>query len=172
MDSPVDRQEARARGSNGAVHHRVTRPPIRYHGGKFRIASWVISHFPAHECYVEPFGGGAGVLLQKTPAPFEVLNDLDGEVVNFFRVLRERPGELVRVIQLTPWSREEQRLSFEPASDPLERARRFYVRSWQTHGGPGRSGKADGGTTRPTPAIRIPSGIGTRRATCGPWSSG
>lgn len=56
-------------------------------------------------------------------------------MVNFFRVLRDRPGELIRAIELTPYSREEQRLSFEPAEDDLERARRLYVRSWQSHGG-------------------------------------
>ncbi len=114
----------------------IIRPPIRYYGGKWRLAPWIISHFPLHQCYVEPFGGAAGVLLRKPPSVFEIFNDIDHEVVNFFRVLRERPVELIRAIELTPWSREEQRLSFEPCDDPLERARRFYLRSWQTRGGP------------------------------------
>ena len=91
---------------------------------------------PPHECYVEPFGGAMGVLLRKEPAPFEVYNDLDGEVVRFFRVLRDHTEELIRLVELTPWSREEQRLSFEATDDDLEAARRFYVRSWQTIGGP------------------------------------
>lgn len=112
------------------------RPALRYHGGKFRIASQIIRHFPPHRGYVEPFGGGGSILFAKLPAAIEVYNDLDGDVVNFFRVFREQPDDLIRAIQLTPWARDEQRLSFEPAEDPLERARRLYVRAWQTIGGP------------------------------------
>lgn len=114
----------------------IHRPPLKYFGGKWRLAPWIISHFPPHQAYVEPFGGSAAVLLRKNPSPFEVYNDIDGEVVNFFKMLREKTEELIREIELTPWSREEQRLSFEECNDPIERARRFYVRSWQTHGGP------------------------------------
>ena len=62
---------------------------LRYHGGKYRLAPWIIDFFPAHECYVEPFGGAAGVLLQKPRSYAEVYNDLDGQVVNFFRVIRD-----------------------------------------------------------------------------------
>jgi len=109
---------------------------LRYYGAKWRLAPFIISLFPDHECYVEPFGGAAGVLLRKQPSALEVYNDLDGEVVNFFRVLRERPADLIWLIESTPWSREEQRLSFEPCENSLERARRLYVRSWQTRGGP------------------------------------
>lgn len=113
----------------------VTRPALRYFGAKFRLSDWIIDQFPDHTCYVEPFGGSAGVLLQKKPSLFEVYNDLDGEVVNFFRQLRDHPDELLNAIQLTPFSREEQHLSFQPAVDDLERARRLYVRCWQSHGG-------------------------------------
>jgi DNA adenine methylase len=115
----------------------VTRPALRYFGGKFRLAPWIINQFPEHMCYVEPFGGAMGVLLRKAPSLFEVYNDLDGEVVNFFRQLREHADELIRVIELTPYARAEQILSFdepEGLSD-LERARRLYVRCWQSHGG-------------------------------------
>ena len=102
----------------------VTRPALRYYGGKFRLAPWIIGHFPVHECYVEPFGGAMSVLLRKAPARYEVYNDLDREVVNLFRVLRERPEEFIRAIELTPYSRAEQLLAFEPApEDELERAR-------------------------------------------------
>lgn len=116
---------------------KFTRPALRYYGGKWRIAPWVISHFPPHHCYVEPFAGAGSVMFRKEPAPFEVMNDLDGNVVNFFRVLRERTEELKRAIEFTPFSREEATLAGEPTSDELELARRFYIRSWQTqHGAP------------------------------------
>jgi len=115
----------------------VTRPALRYFGGKFRLAPWIIQQFPVHTCYVEPFGGAMGILLRKEPSVFEVYNDLDGEVVNFFKVLRDHPDELLRAIELTPYSREEQKLAFEPTDGlpDLERARRLYVRCWQSHGG-------------------------------------
>lgn len=115
----------------------VSRPAVRYPGGKWRLASWIMSHFPSHDCYVEPFAGAASVLLQKPPVPYEVYNDLDGMVVNFFRVLRERPDELIRAIELTPWSREEFELAARPSEDPLDQARRFYVRCYQGHSGGG-----------------------------------
>lgn len=114
----------------------IMRPALRYFGGKWRLGPWIISHFPAHRCYVEPFAGGASVLLQKVPAAAEVLNDLDGTVVNFWRVLRERTEEFLHAVELTPFSRAEVDAAYEPASDPLESARRFYIRSWQSRGGP------------------------------------
>ena len=67
-----------------------TRPVLRYHGGKFRLAPWILTFFPRHTVYVEPFGGAAPVLLQKERLGAECYNDLDGEVVNLFRVLRYR----------------------------------------------------------------------------------
>lgn len=79
--------------------------------------------------YLEPFAGSLAVFFNKTPSGVEVVNDLDSEVVNLFRVLRERPEELAQLIMLTPFSREEYDLSFEPADDPLEQARRFMVRA-------------------------------------------
>lgn len=123
----------------------IPRSPLRYFGGKWQVADQIISHFPPHTVYVEPFGGGASVLFQK-PRPsgkkgIEVYNDLDGDVVNFFRVLREQPENLIRAIYLTPFAKEEYELSQTPATgiDNLERARRFFVRSWQGRGGPTRS---------------------------------
>jgi DNA adenine methylase len=85
----------------------VTRPVIRYYGGKWKLADWVISHFPKHRCYVEAFGGAASVLMKKKPSRVEVYNDLSDEVVNLFQVLRD-PGtakELRRRLSLTPFSR-------------------------------------------------------------------
>lgn len=110
------------------------RPALRYYGAKWKLAPWIIGHFEQHYCYVESFGGSAATLVQKPPSPLEVYNDLDGDVVNFFRVLRERPEELIRAIKLSPYSREEYRLSRQPGGDDLERARRFYVYLWQSFG--------------------------------------
>lgn len=109
-------------------------PPLRYTGSKWQLAAWIISRFPAHECYVEPFAGGAAVFFCKQPSKIEVLNDIDGEVVNFFRVLQERPDELVRAVELTPYSRAEYELAYQPCDDPLERVRRFYVCARQSFG--------------------------------------
>jgi DNA adenine methylase len=114
----------------------IARPALRYHGGKWRLADWIIGHMPAHHCYVEPFGGGGSVLIQKPPVPVEVYNDLSGRVVNFFRVLREQPDALIVAVALTPYSRQEMALAREPSDDPLEAARRFFVLSWQGRGGP------------------------------------
>ena len=83
-----------------------TRPALRYHGGKWRLAPWIISHFPAHRTYVEPFGGGASVLMRKPRSYAEVYNDTNAEVVNVFRVLRDPDAakELERRIRLTPFA--------------------------------------------------------------------
>lgn len=113
---------------------KITQPALRYFGGKWKIAKWIIQHFPAHYSYVEPFGGGASVLLRKGPSQLETYNDLESGVVSFFRVLRNRPDELIDALRLTPYSREEFMQSLEPVEDELERARRFYVFSWQGRG--------------------------------------
>lgn len=105
------------------------RPALRC--DKWRLAEWVLAHFPQHATYVEPFGGSADVLLQKPLSTVEVYNDQDGEVVNFFSVLREHADRLVRAIKMTPYARAELERAFEPTEDALERARRFYVRTWQ-----------------------------------------
>lgn len=117
----------------------LSRPLLKYHGGKWRLAPWIIEHFPPHSMYVEPFGGGASVLLRKMPSKQEVYNDLDEEIVNFFRILRQ-PQQAMRLIEmlaLTPHSRQEYELSCEPlASDecPVEKARRTVVRSFMGYG--------------------------------------
>ena len=113
-----------------------SRPPLRYHGGKWRIGKWVASHFPAHKFYVEVFGGAAGVLLQKARSQVEVYNDLDKQVVNLFRILRDRQQalELARLCDFTPFSREEFELGYEFTCDPMEAARRFIIRCYCGHG--------------------------------------
>lgn len=114
----------------------IKRPALKYHGGKWLLANWIIEHFPRHDCYVEPFAGAANVLLRKKPATHEVYNDLNGDVVNFFHCLREYPEQLIRLINLTPYSRQEWEQAWEWHPEPIERARRFYVRSWQSYGSP------------------------------------
>lgn len=116
---------------------KVERPALRYFGSKFRLAPWIIGHFPPHPCYVEPFCGTAAVFFRKPPAKFEVINDIDGDMINFFRILRNRSDELIHVIQATPYSRAEFDESWAPVEDPLERARRYYIRAWQGWSGHG-----------------------------------
>lgn len=114
-------------------------PAIRYHGGKFRLAPWIMRFFPEHKTYVEPFGGAAGVLIQKTRSYAEVYNDLDGDIVNFFRVLRDRDmrSQLEAAIVLTPYARAEFELSWEPTECPIERARRTAIRAQMGFGSAG-----------------------------------
>jgi DNA adenine methylase len=127
----------------------VTRPAIRYHGAKFRLAPWIIKHFPPHYRYVEPFGGAAGVLLQKPRCYAEVYNDLDGNIVNFFRVLRdpEQRAALLEQLVLTPYARDEFDLAWEPTDDPIESARRLCVRA--------QMGFGSSGATKGTTGFRI-----------------
>lgn len=118
------------------------RPVARYHGGKFGkagvLADWVLAHVPPHECYVEPFGGGASVLLRKPRTLNEVYNDLCGEVCTLFRCLRDegKRQRLIEAILLTPYAEPEQRAAFGKVEglDDVEVARRFLVRSWQSIG--------------------------------------
>lgn len=111
---------------------KIKNPALKYYGGKFRLAQWIINYFPKHIHYVEPFGGGGSVLLQKEPALLETYNDLDSNVVNFFRVLRHETDELVRHIRLTPWARSEYELCLENSGEAMEDARRFFVRLWMS----------------------------------------
>ena len=110
-----------------------------WYGGKFSHLNWLLPLLPECHHYCEPFGGSAAVLLNRTPSPVETYNDMDGEVVNFFRVLRDQQNELVQKIALTPFSRGEFFLAVEkngapPVSD-LERARLFYIRARQARTG-------------------------------------
>lgn len=117
----------------------VTRPVLRYPGGKYRIAKWIVSHFPAHEFYVEPYCGAASVLMQKPRSQGEIINDLDGDVVNVFRVLRDPNSakELEQLIRLTPFAYEEYKHAYDQCDDPIERARRTIFRSFASIGSDG-----------------------------------
>jgi DNA adenine methylase len=113
---------------------KVTRPILRYHGGKFILADWIISHFPDHTCYTETFGGGASVLLKKKRAYAEVYNDMDGEVVNLFKVARDNGDELRERLMLTPFSRYEFNTSYLKSECNIEQARRTVIRSFMGFG--------------------------------------
>lgn len=113
------------------------KPAFAYYGGKSRLApSWIVPKLPEHRVYVEPFAGSAAVLLAKPPVRHEVLNDLDGHIVNFYRVLREQSEELAHAVSLTPYSRAEYDAADvdEPDLTDLERARRWWARSTQGFG--------------------------------------
>lgn len=107
---------------------------LKYPGAKNRIAKWICSYMPKHDVYLEPFAGSLAVLFEKSRAHIETVNDLNGEVVNFFRVLRDFPEELSRKIVWTPYSREEYENAYLPTEDSIERARRFCVRCWMGFG--------------------------------------
>jgi len=109
-----------------------------WYGGKFSHLDWLLPLLPQTRHYCEPFGGSAATLINRAPSPVETYNDLDGEVVNFFSVLREQKDALIEQIGLTPFSREElERACTEPTANlsELERARRFYVRARQVRTG-------------------------------------
>ena len=112
----------------------LSRPLVRYHGGKWMLAPWIIGHFPAHRVYVEPFGGGASVLLRKARSYAEVYNDLDWEIVNLFKVVRDQGEELRRALELTPFSRVELENAYADGDTPLEQARRTIIRAYMGFG--------------------------------------
>lgn len=109
------------------------RPPMAYYGGKTTMATRITELLPEHGHYVEPFAGSLAVLLAKAPSRMETVNDLDGDLMTFWKVLREHPVELARVCALTPHSRAEHEASYGDLTglDDLERARRVWVRLTQ-----------------------------------------
>jgi DNA adenine methylase len=129
----------------------LKRPVLRYHGGKFRLAAWIRSFFPPHTIYVEPFGGAGSVLLTKPRAYAEVFNDMDGDVVNFFKVLRDPASRsaLCEACELTPYAREEFEAAFLPTDEPIERARHLAIRAAMGFG--------SAGATKETTGFRIDS---------------
>ncbi len=108
------------------------RPLLRYHGGKFRLADWIISQMPNHTIYCEPFGGGASVLLRKPRVATECYNDLSKEVVTVFRVMQDedKMKKLQHKLKYTPFARDEYELACEYTDDDIELARRVIVRLW------------------------------------------
>jgi len=141
----TERQRKASAGSGGAKRrppeisglNGVKLIPFGWYGGKFSHLAWLLPLLPECHHYCEPFGGSGAVLLNRAPSPVETYNDLDGEVVNFFRVLRDEKDKLVEAIGLTPFSREEfaRACRIDPELPALERARRFYVRARQVRTG-------------------------------------
>lgn len=141
--SPIFLDEEVVEECSNVIHIR-TRTRKRRHiafgwyGGKFSHLDWLLPLLPTCHHYCEPFAGSGAVLLNRESSPIETYNDIDGDVVNFFRVLRDRHEELIRVIALTPFSREEYHQAIYGNIDGIgdvERARRFYVRARQTRTG-------------------------------------
>lgn len=107
---------------------------LKYPGAKWRLSEWIIEHFPEHKVYCEPFFGSGGVFFNKEPAYIETINDIDGNIVNLFRVCREYPEELAKLIEMTPFARDEFKACYEISADPIEQARRTLVRFHQSFG--------------------------------------
>lgn len=111
-----------------------------WYGGKYSHLNWLLPLLPGTKHYCEPFAGSAAVLLNRKPSKVETYNDIDGEVVNFFRVLRDKKDELIYAIGMTPFSREEFKLAIETKNNgelisDVERARRFFIRARQVRTG-------------------------------------
>lgn len=107
---------------------------LKYPGGKWRIADWIISYFPEHKVYCEPFFGSGAVFFNKQPCYIETINDMNGDIVNLFRVCRDYPEELAKAINLTPFARDEFISCNTPSDNPIEQARRTLVRYHQSFG--------------------------------------
>ncbi|HBV97992.1 MAG: DNA methyltransferase [Peptococcaceae bacterium BICA1-7] len=116
---------------------------LKYPGSKWSIADWIISYMPSHEVYLEPYFGSGAVFFSKRPAKFETINDLDGDVINLFRVIREMPEALAEAVQWTPWARKEYENilpdlgvmeAYVRTWEPVEDARRFLVRMHMAFG--------------------------------------
>jgi DNA adenine methylase len=113
------------------------KPPFGYYGAKLRIASQIINSLPPHNAWVEAFCGSAAITIAKKPAPIEIINDLDNQIVNLFEQLRNNSEKLIRAICLTPYARQEYFSSKQKddIAEPLEKARRFLVSTMMTVNG-------------------------------------
>lgn len=129
--------------AGGPSRNTPTRPVLRWHGGKWKLAPWIIAHFPPHRVYIEPFGGGGSVLMRKPRAYAEVYNDLDDEIVSLFRVLRDpdAAARLIAFLELTPFARSAFNEAYADTGDPVEQARRLLVRSFMGFGSDGATGE-------------------------------
>lgn len=111
------------------------RSVIKYPGAKWRLANWIISLMPKHKSYLEPFFGSGAAFFRKPPSRIETINDLDEDVVNLFRCIRDDAGKLCHLVETTPYSRKEYLDAFtRQDADPYERARTYLIKYWQGHG--------------------------------------
>ena len=138
--SPIFLNEDMQPQQSTIVYRRDRRRRIVFgwYGGKFSHLDWLLPLLPDCHHYCEPFAGSGAVLINRTPSPVETYNDIDGEVVNFFRALRDHYEELIRAIALTPFSREEYYCAIYGGTNEIndvERARRFYIKARQTRTG-------------------------------------
>lgn len=115
------------------------RSPVKWHGGKHYLCHRIIDLFPPHNTYVEPFGGGASVLLNKEPSPVEIYNDLDHSIVRLFRVIRDDADRFQKLLSLTPYSEAEFAAELPDTTDETELARRDFVRWRMSLGGRGKA---------------------------------
>ena len=142
MASPIYLDDSTGINSNSPTIKRRPRGgkliAFGWYGGKYSHLEWLMPLLPDSHHYCEPFAGSAAVLLNREPSPIETYNDMDGEVANFFRVLRDKPKEIINAIALTPFSREEFYIACSKTQEKLsdvERARRFFVRARQVRTG-------------------------------------
>lgn len=112
---------------------RTAAAALRYPGAKWSLANTIASHFGPHFHYIEPYFGSGAVFFSKAPSSHEVINDLNGQVVNLWKVLRDQTEDLCWALETTPWSRAEYNASDQLTGEPVEDARRFVVRVWQAH---------------------------------------
>ncbi len=116
--------------------HANIKPLLKYPGAKWSRASWIVSHFPPHARYLEPYCGSDACFFSKDPVDHEVLGDKNSHVINLFRI-RDHGEELARRIEMTGWIEEGYHLyekHYGGTGDPIEDARRFLIRCWEAHG--------------------------------------
>ena len=114
----------------------ITRAVLRYPGAKWRIADFILRHMPRHHSYLEPFFGSGAVLFRKTLAPIETVNDINGDIVNLFRVVQQKAEALAEMVAGIPYARQvyEASLQSDPEASDVERAVRFLTMAWQSYG--------------------------------------
>ena len=117
---------------------RELRAVLKYPGSKWRIAEWIVEQIPPHHSYIEPYFGSGAVFFKKQPSNIETINDLDDDVVNLFKIIRDNPKPLIKAVTNTPYARMEYENAYamkdEKSIDDVEKARLFLIRCWQGHG--------------------------------------
>lgn len=131
---------------------------FKYPGAKWSLAKWIIGHFPEHHSYLEPFFGSGAVLFGKNRSPIETINDLDGDVINLFRWIRQDPERLANAIYWTPYARDVYNAAWEAQhteTDSFQRAVDFYIRMMMGHGfrTTGEKGRLEKRRTRPGKSV-------------------